>query len=1029
MVAVEIFVLLLRLLVIPPATEQWRIVFDDGRIAASAARPAPESGRTIDHAWWWSPEMAPRRLGPGDIASARPTQDRARLAVVVVGDRDPRRGPAELVAAPVALWEELPEALLPAWPVPPDGRISIPLDPSKRWRLRLAVAGRGTWWTDVPAGQRTARLAIVPAPGLHLAVVDEQGRSLDEATLLALEGGGERRGGRLTWGLYRQDHGAIEARGLPDQSDLVGLVSAPEHAPAVVRGRPSELPERVVLGPGSKLSGRVVDERGKPILGAEVRVESTLPGGLFGYTPALASSSADGHFALAGLRPGRAALLVRAQGFSPYRDLLTLAEGRNDVGSLALARGRSLPILVVDDIGQGVSGADVAAGPGVAAVTDSEGRAVLHGTAAVAVEVTARAVHHLPASRHLEPPFSVPERLVLRRAFVIEGRLVGADGTPVANGSAHVSRGARSGDQPLEPGGRFALDLEPGSGFDLTLTSPETRELRLRVEAGAAGEERDLGDLRAPRGSVVLGRTVRAADGLPVAGARIWLPRPSAAGPLMAWANGDLLEARSDDQGRFRLGGLAAGPALLRIDATGLARGQVTVQAADEPVDLGDVALGEGVTLAVLAPGASGDDTLARVDLRREGLEPDRMTSVVFDGRATFRHLPTGPLSLMVLRGRQVLCERELNAGPEGGELEVECRSRRLRVQGAVVAAGRPAGPGRLLWLPPAPTVPTGVNTVVSPAGLVEQQVFDTSRPDVEIEVAPDGRFATDELTPGRWQVVWTAADGGRSSTRTIDLPEADSYTTMIELSGNVLAGQVVDRDGKPAADARVRLVGDGTTVLAAPDGSFAFTGLDPGRYVLQAHAGDLESPPAQVELSAERPSDPLRLIVDRPRRTELHVAVLDASGSPAGGAFVFIEELGRGTRLLTADGGGRLVVPVSEPPPAQLRVAATAGGAWGFTAWQSWEALRDGVLIAVDPGGSLRVETHKLEGSPQIFTSEGWNVSALLTELGLRPRVSPSMPLEIAGLPQGAYIVRLDAVSVNAAIRQGERAGVDLDR
>ena len=102
---------------------------------------------------------------------------------------------------------------------------------------------------------------------------------------------------------------------------------------------------------------------------------------------------------------------------------------------------------------------------------------------------------------------------------------------------ARLEIGSRSTEEAVQPDGRFVIDLPPATAAVLVLTSGRTTALRLPIAPGEGGEARDLGELIAPFGQVVLGRLVRDEDLLPVAGARVWALR-SADDPLLAWGQG-----------------------------------------------------------------------------------------------------------------------------------------------------------------------------------------------------------------------------------------------------------------------------------------------------------------------------------------------------------------------------------------------------------------------------------------------------------------------------------------------------------
>ena len=102
---------------------------------------------------------------------------------------------------------------------------------------------------------------------------------------------------------------------------------------------------------------------------------------------------------------------------------------------------------------------------------------------------------------------------------------------------------------------------------------------------------------------------------------------------------------------------------------------------------------------------------------------------------------------------------RRLVVVPESGEQEVDCKRSGIVVSGLVQVGGAPAGEGTVAWSAPDLDMPGRIDTVVSPGGLKQFQVVGAGRPAVRAAVGPDGRFETDELTPGRWLVAWTLKD------------------------------------------------------------------------------------------------------------------------------------------------------------------------------------------------------------------------------------------------------------------------------
>lgn len=1012
--------------------EQWRLVRLDGTVEALGGVPLLPRERLdqVSHAWVWSDGGAPRRIAPDRIGRQPPAADPARLQIRILGASDLRD--SRVIAAPLEMWREVPESLLPSWPVPRAGRLAIPVDPGQPWRARLAGGDSGTWWTDLPRGESSLTLAPIPAAGVNLLVTGPDGRPQESAWMQLLEGTQGRRGGPEAWALFHAEGGKVAVPGLPDAEETVAILGAPGYAPRVLHGRPGDFPRTVKLGAGAILTGRMTDETGRPVPGTRVIIESWVAPDVTNLSRRVVETGADGTWMAAGLPLGPAALLAQARGFAPYRSRLDLEEGRSDLGTVHLRKGMPLRVTVLDDTGEPVAGAIVEGGPGLSAQTDRKGVAVLsEADPGAGLDLSVRASRYLPWQGRIEPPLASLHRVELQRAFTVLGRLTGPEGSPVDEGLAVLRRGNLSSSVSLQPGGGFEIDLPPGAAADLTLSSPSTRELGVPLAPGLPGEVRDLGTLRAPRGLEISGRVTSSETGRPVAGARVWLPRASEAGPLLAWVDRDLLQATSAADGSFRLSGAPSGPLQLRIDAAGFARAHLDVQPPEAEttlLEVGEVSLDRGATLRVLF---DGEGAVARADLRGDWLEMDMLSAPVSEGEAVLRNVPPGRLRITVQGGHTLLCEREVTIPPGVEEVETECSDGRVRVRGTVVVGGRPSGSGTLIWLPPAPKAAGRVTNVTSPGGLLQQQVFGQGRPQVDVAVAQDGSFSSEDLTPGSWQVSWVPVAGTLGEPRSVEvpaLPAGSEYEAILTFPGGSLAGIVLDPESRPAEGARVRDLGTGAVAFTGSDGSFVLTGAAPGKHSIQAERDGLASPVTEADVVPDEPGALLRLQLGERQNPEIRVQVVDAEGSPVAGAFVFLEEEGRGQRLLTTGMDGRVAARIDPPPPSRVRLAALANGAWSLGEWKGWSEVSMPLTLLASPGGSVRVGSASRSGSPRILSPHGWDVSWLLTRLGVRPTFAPGHPLEIHGLPEGNYAVSLEGNTASATVRTGRLATVDLE-
>ncbi|HEX4959965.1 MAG TPA: carboxypeptidase-like regulatory domain-containing protein [Thermoanaerobaculia bacterium] len=978
--------------------------------------------------WVWSPFEEPRRLTPEELKKRdRPRFGAGRtLQVRCPGVGEMTAGSLRLIAAPIEMWNEVPESLLPAWPLPRSGRLTIPADAARNWRLRIAGEGAGSFWTDLPAGAAQAVLSVVPASGSHFVVVGEGERTVAGSSVRILEKNLGRLGGGKAWAyLIGDERGRFALPGLPDRSELAWLASAREHPPKRVVNTPSRL-EKIVLADGAAVTGRLVDPGGRPLAGVSAQVDawasSEAPIPLIVHT----KTDAKGRFVAKAVPPGKAMLVAVNSGWAPFQRAIEVPREGLDVGDVALSRGDSLAVRVVNDMEEPVAGADIRPDLGEAATTGPDGSAILnHLPVRTMVRIAATAKGHLRADKTVEVPANGPLELQLQRTFAVRGRFVGEDGAPFADAAVKMTRGRSFDSASLDADGSFSLSLRPAQEYTLTFTSPQSASLEVSVPEGSPGEERDLGELRAPAAASIVGRLVDGATGDPVSGGRIWCPRPSPQGPVLAWMNRDLLDTTSGPDGTFRLRGVPFGLVSLRIEASGFARTHRGADVSREgSADLGDVPLSRGTTL-VVAAGPKGEGAVVAVDPGSEGLPFDRLTAPVFEGIGRVEQVPAGAARVEVMRGSSILCETLVQV-PAAGELPVECSAEGMAVHGVVTMGGRPAGAGVLVWETAAGPYPDGIMTFKTASGLTQQQVFTANTPQVDVTVEPGGLFATRELRAGKWQVTFQPDGGGSTQALEVALSEAKEQTLALPYPGFSVSGTVVDAEGKAVEEARVRETEGGATVLSAKDGFFRFDGLRAKTYFFSATKEGTASEPVELAVGEGGPKEPLVLVL-RPetRRPALEVSVADERGAPAPGAFVFVELPGRSLRVLTADSSGVAKLLLDPPYPATVRAAARIGGGWALGAWQPVDRDRNGLTLSPGPTGTLGVSAGKSEGLLQISAPGGWNLTFLLSTLGAPPFLKRGVALEIGGLPVGTYQLNAGERAASVTVREGERVEV----
>ncbi|HVG94681.1 MAG TPA: carboxypeptidase-like regulatory domain-containing protein, partial [Planctomycetota bacterium] len=360
---------------------------------------------------------------------------------------------------------------------------------------------------------------------------------------------------------------------------------------------------RVVLGPAAALVVRTLDATGAPVADAaveawcEVRNTSeTTPGPWRGATDASGALRFDD--LPAGIEVG---VTVRhAAWASPQPVRMRRLTGDETTVTLTMAAGRTVAGRVVDaESGAGLAGARVGVNAnsslwwmGAPTVSDAEGRFRVVGWAVgTGGELAADAVGYQRGAASV-PREDADVEVKLLKGVTVAGRLVGADGRPVAGArmgvqslgrdSFNVREGGRSG--VSQPNGDFRIDglpiEEPG-----TLMVVATGHARTTIDyapSAAVAGMLDLGDVVLPRALRVEG-TLRTVDGDPVTGTWVGLEggsedrgRRMPGGFSLAV---DALAVHTDDMGRFRFEDV--GPGYYEVHGTGFDRLPIRLDKAD----------------------------------------------------------------------------------------------------------------------------------------------------------------------------------------------------------------------------------------------------------------------------------------------------------------------------------------------------------------------------------------------------------------------------------------------------------------
>jgi protocatechuate 3,4-dioxygenase beta subunit len=897
------------------------------------------------------------------------------------------------------------------------------LTPETPYRVEDAQAGLfGTPVSAITARPGSPspplRLVLAVSQGVRGRVLDLAGQPVPEAEVLLRAARPPKRSDLQPIEPLRPEEepyrAATDARGIFTIRELPALqvdviARKPGFAPSVVRGlqiRPGKTPQPagdLVLRPGVRLAGRVVDRAGRGIAGAAVHLVQQiddldrLEARLRERQPA-AVSTGDGTFVL-GDQPSGAplSLVISAQGFLPAGLRGVRAPVARPVvvrlEPAALVRGR-----VLDEDGAGIPGARISLEwrgslpekPSIrtsehamrTAVADREGRFELRSVPEGSGEVTVEADGFVAAD-----PLSVaiPQdprnewTLVLQRGAILEGRISTRQGDPVGGARVTVDDAQTRSDDD----GKYLLTGVPLGEVEVeVLHADYPRQVHnLEIESGS-----NLLDVQLQGGHRVTGVVISAARE-PVPGASVSLET------LIEGRDQRRYSAHTGTAGTFELPTVADGEYRIVASADGFAEekppASITIRGNDRN-DL-EVILDRGASIVGRVLGLPREE-LAWVEVSAEGDDADAGSPVVrvdAEGRFALRHLALGNWQV---RARHPQRQREVEVRAvlrTHGEEAV----RDLRFGGGLSLTGR-------VLLGDEPLAGALVSLRAQSHSLERSAVTDYR-----------GEFELADLDTDRYHLGVT--DRKTLALHNEEIVLEEDRQVEIQLRSGTVSGNVLDSSSRaPVAGALLALrplAGADFMVAGTSeeDGSFLLPRVPEGRYRLAARADGYTSAEQEVEVAGAGATG---LDVKLAPTQGLDLVVRLASGQPPRLVHLRATSAGGGavseTRIVGADGRLRLAtLPAGE---WDLWVAAPGGASMQTRVRAPGEAVR----IDLPPAGHLAVQVPELAESSLVgtvaVTGESRQPFSTLTFGG---EVSSTWPLKagtaiVEGLPAGLWTV-----------------------
>jgi hypothetical protein len=802
--------------------------------------------------------------------------------------------------------------------VPDSGRVVTRTDANGRFKLQGLASG--LYWVSASgrgrgsAGRGSVRpgsrldLVVFPSGSISGTVLGADGRPIPGATVnpAARPWG---------WGTVEpvDDRGAFELNGLnPGVYDVVARAPglAPAIAAEVTVDRRTDARVDLVVRPGARVVGRLVDANERPAAG-KVAV-----GDLDGrpvprvlVEPLATEAAADGRFAIEGVPVGEHALGVTAPGLARQRVDVAVREGERqvDVGDVRLEVGIAIRGRVRSKAGQPIADAVVRAtvmrmgSDNTEARSEADGTFVLAGLEQGVYRVSAEAVGFGQEDKTAETG-GEPVELVLSPAGTITGRVVDEREQPVESLRVSARTNERTGmgfrmprmEETTSEDGRFTLSNVSAGDYVVSVSAAELAVTNVPGVKVAEGQTVDVGTVKLTAGGVVRG-TVVDQTGAGISGASV------AVAPLpQNWmTSGPPVEVSSDAAGAFELKGVAPGSADIGASHPNYASADPVSVQVDATKPTTDVRL-------VLTLGGRIEGSIRKRDgTGRAGLMVNANPMARFrptpsgflsattlpDGSFALEHVPAGRtnVSIMARTGGPMSGGTMRTVDVRDGETTtLDIVDREILLSGRVTRSGAPgaglrldamSSKGRMFFggvqqgAPPA--APTG-----------PQKMTATTRDDGSFEMLVD--------EPGSYGLNATTVDGRvRLPSRSVEVPDTDAHTVELSYDGVAVTGVVVDKETEApvpfaALSARPKekdKASGYTGGMTGPDGRFQLE-VEPGEYTLVASARDGGYGSAETAVQVgEGGLAEVKLAL--PKGLAISGKVTDTTGRPAAGVNI----------------------------------------------------------------------------------------------------------------------------------------------
>jgi hypothetical protein len=756
-----------------------------------------------------------------------------------------------------------------------------------------------------------------------------------------------------------------------------------------------DLEIEVFMWPGTAVLGRLLNEEEKPVRGTvSIEILDGEPTSRL-LSELRAESKNDGWFSIGPLPPGSHALNLEASGYAAKRVEVALGEEEEpyDLGDIVLETGLAIRGHVIDERELPVANARVSAfGRGrmtdasgqvrfFNGTTETDGSFVLAGLFEGPFSVSVRALGYAPATRERVEAGTTGLNIVLEEGGTISGEVVDSERRPVENYRASaraVERRSRSSgyDNVSDPSGTFILrDLAAGV-YVVEINAPDLcPEILSEVEV-EAGRDTYVGRIRLVEGGSVRGHVLDPSSA-PLPGASV---SATGAGSRFGRTIGS---TTTDEKGFFELEGLPDGKINLMASHSEYAQGRVdgvNIDSQSGPAEA-QIVLSTGGTIegwvrARDGTGMSGhlihfnpapQDGIPGSSFYRNYSETEPNGHFRLEGVPTGRgqvsvSSPSGVMSVGIgAKDVEVV---------EGETTFVEFDLRRVLVYGQVTSGGAPAPNLEIMFHS------RGGGRSVMFAGRPSSTSSPVSGPQVNrARTREDGSYELFVEQPGEYSVSSTRPDGSRLPSRSLEVPDTETFVFDLDFGGTPVLGRVVDEETEePIAGASViagpAKPGSGASSASAmtgPEGSFQIE-IEPGEYKLHARAEGYGTVMKDLSVGSTSPPD---VVLELPVGRTISGRVVDETGRGVRDVYV----TGRTGDEIPMTGFARtmadgfFLMEQLAAKPYNLFAVSSAGT---FAFLPGIRSGQEDVALYLQPGGRVSIQAFDMEGQPVEDASVG---------------------------------------------------------